>query len=412
MQPLQPLQRYVRAKGTEPLNSATGTTSLKGIYLSGAPRLSTRSETESIGPRSHILGVIGAFREHGVELDQFIVGDTAPQLIHGAGSEKRLTASWVSILAADALRLVYRIRSRLRLRRRLGHTTYDFAYERYALFQQLGSVPQKRGAHWILEVNALLALESTSDRRATSSRRLATWAEGRTFRAADTIVAVTQALANQISLTYRIPQTKILVIANGVDHTRYDAVSTHPILDRPIRIGFVGTLYSWQNVQSLLTAISELGRFDVVLDIVGDGPELDALTRLSAEYGMTERVTFLGRMHPDAIPEFLSTIDICFAGHGSSNGAYFSPLKLWEYLAAGKPVLASAHEVTVELADQGFAVVCFGDSAGRDLDTALAEVLNSISELQKLAESRQPNVWDEYSWTARVKPLIEIAARA
>jgi glycosyltransferase involved in cell wall biosynthesis len=394
------------------LRACEGGTNLQGIYLSGAPRLSTRPDTESIGPRSHILGVIGAFAELGIPLERFIVGDTAPSALHSPGSEKRLTASWASVLAADVLRFFYRIKSQAQLRRRAKISKFDFAYERYALYQELGSVARKHGAHWILEVNALLALESTSDRRATTSRVIATRFERRTLRSADTIVAVTQALATQIALTYDIDAGKILVISNGVDHTKHKKVVRRPVTGRAVRIGFVGTLYSWQNVDSLLTEIKSLNSTAVTLEIVGDGPERGALEAAVDAHGLGQQVTFLGRMNPDGVPDFLASVDLCFAGHGSVNGAYFSPLKLWEYLAAGKPVLASAHEATLALASEGFPVVCFEGKTEQPLGLALRDTLLRIDELQALAESRQQSVWRDYSWTARITPLLEIVKTA
>jgi len=70
--------------------AATGTTAASVLYLSGAPRLSTSPKTESLGPRSHIVGVINALREAGVTVDPFIVGDSTPESMHGEGSEARM----------------------------------------------------------------------------------------------------------------------------------------------------------------------------------------------------------------------------------------------------------------------------------------------------------------------------------
>lgn len=383
----------------------------RGIYLSGAPRLSTRPTTESLGPRSHMLGVINAFRRSGVDLDEFIVGDSAPTAMHSPGSEARFSSSWPRVLAADVLRLAYRTVSRRRLARVARRGPYDFAYERYALFQELGSVVRRRtSAFWILEVNALLALEATSERRATTSRRLARTAERRTLRSADLIVAVTAALAEQIREVHGIDPDRIVVIENGVDGAR-PRTDTRTTSDAGTRVGFLGTLYKWQSVDRLIRVLDD-PRIppEVTVHIAGAGPELEQLEAQVHERRMEGRVEFLGRLHPDAVPGFLADVDLCYAGHVSENGAYFSPLKLWEYLAAAKPVIATRHEATDRLEASGYAVRCF-DGSDDDLAAVLHESLAAKGQLSSVAEERREAVLREHSWESRIRPLFDIIER-
>lgn len=385
---------------------------MKVLYLSGAPRLSTKPSTESLGPRSHILGVVNALQFLGADVERFIVGDTVPESVHGAGSEQRMSSSRVRVLAADAVRAAYRIRSRNRLAAAVGGGSYDFVYERYALFQELGSVARARtGAPWILEVNALLAIEATSERRATSSRALALRIEGGTLRSADMIVAVTEALAEQIRSTYGIDRSRILVVQNGVDHTHHTAVSAAGSDDGSVTIGFVGTLYAWQNVGALIEALTLPGFERVRLEVAGDGPERERLAASIARLGLGDRVVLHGRMHPDAVAPFLSTVDLCFAGHGSANGSYFSPLKLWEYLAAGKAVIASEHEATLALAADGYAIRCFGGAQSPSLEDALADAIRDLPALRARAAECQQRVWDEHSWARRVETILDAVER-
>lgn len=374
------------------------------LYLSGAPRLSTKSTTESLGPRSHILGVIDAFRGGGASVEQFVVGDEVPQSFHAAGSEARMTASIPRRVGADVGRLVYRTRSRLRLRRTLKASAAKpaLAYERYALMQELGSVAQARGATWVLEVNALLAVESTSERRATSSRRIATHFERRTLRRADLLVAVTDQLKTAIHTSYGIALDRIVVVENGVDTSKYGHAAAE--LHETPTIGFLGTLYPWQRVDELLRAV-ERSSGPWVVRIAGEGPEYSSLKRLAGELGIENRVTFLGRVHPDQVPAFLETVDLCYAGHGSATGVYFSPLKLWEYLAAGKPVIASRHETTDRLNASGYAVTVFDGSEG-SLDDALRTAAVGLPSLLSKAVEDQELVAESHSWKARVEPLL------
>lgn len=374
------------------------------LYLSGAPRLSTRPNTESLGPRSHILGVIGAFRSMGADVRTFIVGDSTPESMHGEGSESRMGSSTIRLVAADIGRLLYRARSRNRLRRIVrSESLRPVAYERYALMQELGSVPQKKGAFWILEVNALLAIEATSERRATFSRRVASWFERRTLCSADLIVAVTDNLARAICETYKIPRDRVVTIENGVDVTGH-ALSDGSPAALPT-IGFLGSLYRWQRVDQLIQAIADDKRNTWHLRIAGSGAELENLKQQTSSLGLDDRVTFLGRIHPDAVPAFLQSVDVCYAGHDSANGVYFSPLKLWEYLAAGRVVLASRHQTTARLQQQGFPVICFDEQF--HLGDALSSIDEDRQRLLALAAKSQHAIWEQYSWEARVRPLLD-----
>jgi len=121
-------------------------------------------------------------------------------------------------------------------------------------------------------------------------------------------------------------------------------------------------------------------------------------------------VTFLGRVHPDDVPQFLTTVDICYAGHGSSAGVYFSPLKLWEYLAAGRPVLSSSHDTTDRLHAAGYAVEVFDDSDGA-LDLALESVAGRLPALLSTAVADQERVNASHSWRARIEPLLQLVAQ-
>lgn len=383
--------------------SPAAATESVALYLSGAPRLSTRSNTESLGPRSHILGVINALEQSGYDVQRFIVGDSTSDSLHTEGSEARISASAAHLVAADLARVWFRLRSRRKLRRTIALADAAFSYERYALMQELGSVPRKHGIPWILEVNALLAIEATTERRATTSRRVAAAFERRTLRSADLIVAVTDALSTALQSTYGIAAERILVIENGVDATAHPRASGVP-LDTPT-IGFLGSLYPWQRVDALLQAMVDERNAGWRLRVAGAGPELEALREQTLQLGLEGRVEFLGRVHPDDVPAFLQSVDVCYAGHASSNGVYFSPLKLWEYLAAGRAVVASAHSTTLGLESDGYPVRCFTDDPG-SLADLLAELLSQRAELAGLGARRQPDVWREYSWTARISPLL------
>lgn len=81
------------------------------------------------------------------------------------------------------------------------------------------------------------------------------------------------------------------------------------------------------------------------LRIIGGGPERQRLESLAAELRIDERVEFTGSVAPSEVPQLLAGLDIATAPYPLPDAGaehYFSPLKVYEYLAAGLPVVASA----------------------------------------------------------------------
>lgn len=376
---------------------------MRAIYLSGAPRLSTRPDTESLGPRSHMLGVVGAMQRAGLHIDEFVVGDMVPASVGREGSERRMTASRWRIAGADVVRLSLRAFFRARLAARTRGAEYTIVYERYALFQELGSRLRKR-AWWVLEVNAMLAVEATSERRATTSARLARAFERRTIRRADLVVAVSRTLADDLVEAYDLDPGRVLVMPNGIDPTTARVSSTRVGDPQRIRVAFIGSMYRWQGLDALLRAL--VGLEHVELHIAGDGPERESLVRLAHTLNIDHRVVFHGRIHPDDVSGFLAGNDVGFAGHTSANGAYFSPLKLWEYIANGLPVITSKTADAQTLVDEGLPVVTFDPDDASSLHDALRTVHEHRAALQQQARSRRQDVLARHSWDARVQPLL------
>ena len=104
-------------------------------------------------------------------------------------------------------------------------------------------------------------------------------------------------------------------------------------------IGFVGGFYPWHGVELLVKAVSRLEdkRNDIALLLVGDGPMKNSLQSLSAEILKSTKVIFTGEVISEQLPCYIKTMDICVMPHSN---AYGSPMKVFEYMAMEKPVIA------------------------------------------------------------------------
>ncbi len=380
-------------------------------YLSAAPRVSTRPDAEAGGPRAHVLGVIRAFESLGWSVNRFIVGDRMPKGVAGGGSEKALSGSRVRTLAADLARLSLGGLNAFRARRELSGKV-DWVYERYAVLQSLGWVFGRSGIPWILETSGLYSDEAKTERNSLVltgvARRLEVFAYGR----CDVLVCVSQPLKELVVRKTGVREDKILVVPNGVDAAFFD-----PTLHEPRRlfegftVGFVGSLLAWQGLDRLLHAVAALRAegLPVHVAVVGDGPAREGWERLARELGILgEAVRFVGRAPLDEVPGYIAGFDAGFSGQqGMKIGAmYHSPLKLYEYLSMGKPIVATAYDDARTLVRDTDAGFLFEPGDTEDLQRALREAYSSREAFPEAGRRAREEVLRRHSWEARLRETI------
>ena len=252
-------------------------------------------------------------------------------------------------LRQELRNLLYNHPLRARLGRALLGEPADFIYERYTLFGLAGiDTARTHGVPHVLEVNAPLA-EEQERMRGLELKEMARATERRIWNTTDAVIVVSQRLAETVA-SCGVPAARIHVLPNAVDPRRFSpgaAADTVPMAVRErVRgrcvIGFVGSLKPWHGVETLFEAFARLllRRFAVHLIIVGDGPGRESLERLASERGLAEDVTFAGAIAHADIPAWLSIMDVATAPYAPQPDFYFSPLKLFEYMAAGVPVVA------------------------------------------------------------------------
>lgn len=217
----------------------------------------------------------------------------------------------------------------------------EFVIERYSL--QSGAARAAADVHGlrlVLEVNAPLVQEATRYRGlADSDAALAR--ERRAFGSADAIQVVSARLLSYVrSVT---PDTPVHLIANGVDIDRFASAAPAELTqaDGRVLVGFVGSMKAWHGVIDLLEAFARVaGRPErPMLLLVGHGPQEEAARERAAAGDLSGRVLFAGPVAHAGVPGLVRRLDIAVAPYTDSGDFYFSPLKILEYLAAGRPVV-------------------------------------------------------------------------
>lgn len=290
---------------------------------------------------------------------------------------------------------------------------FDLVYERYSLWSFAGmDYARKIEVPGVLEVNAPLIEEQIKYRTLINREQTKQVAE-QVFGTATTLIAVSQAVADYLE-NYSMAKGRIHVVPNGVDSQRF-STEIKPSLSRTPEefiIGFVGTMKPWHDLSSLVDAFATLYREDsnTRLLMVGDGKGLDKVIDSLSTHNCSQAAHFTGAVPPEQIPGLLATMDVAVALYPLNSQCYFSPLKVYEYMAAGLPVVATRVGQLAELIQDGVnGLLCPPD----DLD-CLADklhLLKSHPELRsRLGQAAKEYIHKYHTWDIVVRRILNLAS--
>lgn len=288
---------------------------------------------------------------------------------------------------------------------------FDVVYERYSLWSYAG-MEYARAVEipGLLEVNAPLIAEQRAHRELHGVAEAQDVAQ-RAFGAASTLLAVSRAVGDDLS-AHPAASGRVVVVPNGVDPARFD-VPAHRSDDDALSVGFVGTLKPWHGLDVLLDAFEMLHetRPRTRLVVIGDGPERKALEARIAAAGLGSHVWLVGAVPPASVPAWLSNLDIAVAPYPELPDFYFSPLKVFEYLAASLPVVASRIGELPELLEDGVQGLLCRPGDARSLADAMARLIDDPPLRRRLGDAGRELVTRHHTWRGVARRILELAQR-
>lgn len=358
------------------------------------------------GQAVHIRELTAALRRAGHRVEEWALsrGDEGAM-----GSEGGV----VSRLLARAPRVAYEILEHAygplvagRLARAGAQLGADALYERHALNNTAGLRAARRlGIPFLLEVNSPLTRER-SGYETLVFQRWAARGERAVLAAADRVLVVTAVLAS-ILVQDGLPRERVVVIPNGADLALYppEAAAEHA----GVVVGCTGFFRPWHGLEGLVESLADgaLGQ-DTRLLLVGDGPSRPALESLAQRRGVADRVTITGAVERQAIPALVRSMDICIQPAATP---WASPLKLFEFMAAGRAIVAPDQPNLREVLTHRREALLFAPDDGASMAAAVVTLCRDVALRRALGAAARARVETvPYTWDGNAAAIAGIVA--
>lgn len=293
---------------------------------------------------------------------------------------------------------------------------YDFIYSMDPIFGAGCRLAKIFKIPSVLEINGLITYNLKMNK---VLKKIVVKIESNTYSKADKIVVVSAGLKQTLQSVYNVPENKIAVIGNGANIELFkpmDIVESRKKLNlaqNNAYIGFVGNLAPWQGVEYFIKSTPE------ILDkhpntrflIIGDGVLKKKLVKLAEQIGTSDKFIFSGSIPYEKVPLYINATDVCVAPFlGSERNAKlgFSALKLFEYMACGKPLITtSVVEIKEEIIDNKTGIIIEPDNPTMLAKSIIYLLEHSTIRIQ-MGENGRKFVIERHSWDNVAKRVVDV----
>jgi glycosyltransferase involved in cell wall biosynthesis len=391
-------------------------------YGSGGP-LYLRTDLvfglQSGGSVTHIAGVLNQLHKQfdGV---RFVTTDVIPTVADGiepliVRPDPRL---W-DVPESNAMLMNLPLRQQLY--KILADEAPRFVYQRYSVNNCAGLlIAEELSVPFVLEYNGSEIWINRHWGRVLHDEETALQIERLNIARADLVVVVSQALADEL-VERGVKRDRILVNPNGVDPDVY-----RPDLDTgAIRrqygigdekvVGFIGTFGPWHGTAVLVDAFALLlqarpslvGR--VRLMLIGDGQQMSGVRDAIRSAGLEDSVVLTGRVAQLEGPEHLAACDVLVSPHvGNPDGSAFfgSPTKLFEYMAMGRPIVASDLDQIGEVLRDGETALLVPPADPDALAQSILRVLDEPELAERLGARARERALAKHTWRRHTPQIL------
>jgi glycosyltransferase involved in cell wall biosynthesis len=364
------------------------------------------------GQSVHVDDMIAALRALGHE-----IAIAAPAAPEGQGAEPPRWIAWLKrALPAsvyEAMELGYNLPAFIRLYRAWREFMPDVIYERYNLNLLAGVwVARLTRTPLLLEVNAPLA-EERARFGGLGLGWLAREIEASIWERADRVLPVSDVLGTYCAKS-GVERGRIAVIPNAIDPACYDGIDSEIAkralgLSGKIVLGFSGFMREWHGLDSVVEALAQPDLpSSLHFLLLGDGPARRAMEERAAELGIAHRLTFAGIVSREELGRHVAAFDIALQPKAV---AYASPLKLFDYMAAGKAIVAPDQPNIRELVGHEKSALLFDPQQKNAMLEAILRLVQDAGLRRRLGAGARRQIDERgFTWRDNARRVAGLAA--
>jgi glycosyltransferase involved in cell wall biosynthesis len=186
------------------------------------------------------------------------------------------------------------------------------------------------------------------------------------------------------------------------------------IAEQRLVVGYTGAFYAWHGLEDLVRAAELLRELDVVFLLVGAGERSQAVAAQIAAAGLQDRFVLPGRVPYVEVPRYVAACDVYAAPYnparklGPAGDFIYDPLKLFEAMAGGKPVVTLRSGNVAAMFQDEHDVVLFEPGDARELADKLRGLLQDPARRARIGAAARATVEQRYSWSAHTAVLRDL----
>jgi glycosyltransferase involved in cell wall biosynthesis len=366
---------------------------------------------------THIRGIVDAFRGLGFIVDILSppgidpYEDTGPvkHASSGKGKAMALIAERTPQVMFELMEIAYNFLALLQLTRKLRRNRYSFLYARYSLY---GFAPvlaaRNRAIPVVLEINDSIVIERS---RPLLMKCFARWIETFCVKNASALITISGVFRRRLLESYELKSGGIEVMPNAVDPKRFtqdlQPITRHDLgIQQKHVIGVVGAFVPWHGLDFMLRSLHGILKSrDLHVLLVGDGPVRAGIERQITQLGIDGYVTLTGFVNAALVPSYVGVMDICAMPGSNPHG---SPVKIFEYMACGKAIVAANYGPIAEVLEQGVDGWLFPPGDEEAFRQAVCRLLYDDDLRVKMGNQARKKVFQQFTWERNAQRVLRM----
>lgn len=234
------------------------------------------------------------------------------------------------------------------------------------------------------------------------------------YKNSDRIIANANGTKEFIEKEFDIGTNKVVFVPNGANIDLFKPIKIDKVnlglSNKFIYLCYIGNLEIWQGISNIIKCA------DIVLEkftsvrflIIGDGPIKENLINETINHKISDKFIFTGSIPYEDVPKYINASEICLAPFVKWKNDKMSPLKIFEYMACGKPVITSDIKGSGDIIRKSKSGIVVNPENRQEFADSIINLLNDDKQRRVFGENGRNYVINHYSWLKIAVKMMEI----